>query len=109
MNLIANTLNTTFAAALGHNFCHPPLLISEFKNINVLVNGFPILIDGDAFFTTLDCDSDTHPSSGINSCTPGPTNRRTILVNGLNIIITGDLVACGDVVGFGSNTTVFAY
>jgi uncharacterized Zn-binding protein involved in type VI secretion len=109
MNLIANTLNTTFATVLGHNFCHPPLPILQFKNKTVLINGFPILIEGDTFLTTQDCDADTHPSSGINFCTPGPTNRRTILVNGANIIITGDLVACGDVVGFGSNTTVVAY
>ena len=106
MNLIATATNLTYGTVMGH--CHSSLSVSIFQNKSVLINGFPILVDQDQFITSV-CTLDPHPPSGINYCTIGPANMGTVLINQYPVIITGDLVSCGDTVGLGSNTTVFAY
>jgi uncharacterized Zn-binding protein involved in type VI secretion len=63
---------------------------------DVFVNGKPVVRKTDNYGQTHTCGDDTH------SMGPAVVGSSTVLVNGLGIHRTGDLISCTDRAGLGS-------
>ena len=112
MSLIATTSHFSFGQAVGH--CHGPIsvaisLVRNNQTRKVLINSSEVIVVGDTYILT-NCGVVPHPASGANFCIPNSSvNKQSVWVLGQPVIVVGDLLTCGDMVGNGTNNSVFAY
>ena len=91
----------------GHG-CWPPTQCVGPYSSTVRINGKLVQLKGVSMYQAHTCGKVTHPTEG-RKVIADPAKTDTIFVEGIAAAMIGDLIACGDRVGKGSDDVFGGY